>query len=193
MSESREYLIALGGNLPSRAGPPRATLAAALKALAQGGAQVVAVSRMYHSPCFPAGAGPDYVNGAARVRVAMEPAVFLAYLHDIEAEMGRERVQRWGRRTLDLDLLGEAGTGCETVLPDALTHRHWQELPLEEQARLAPEQLILPHPRLHERAFVLIPLRDIAPDWIHPVLGLSVTEMCGTLPKSDQNEVVPLC
>lgn len=87
--------------------------------------------------------------------------------------MGRERGTRWGQRTLDLDLLAMG----DLVLPDAQVYAHWRDLPLEDQARRAPEQLILPHPRLQDRAFVLVPLSDVAPDWRHPVLGRTVLEM----------------
>ncbi|MDQ7071277.1 MAG: 2-amino-4-hydroxy-6-hydroxymethyldihydropteridine diphosphokinase [Rhodobacterales bacterium] len=189
---NREYLIALGGNLPGSAGKPEETIVDALRELTAGAVNVVAVSKLYHSPCFPAGAGPDYVNAAARVRGDKDPAEVLGYLHEIEGKFGRERVERWGRRTLDLDLLGEAGEAAKTVLPDMETYRHWQRLMVEDQAKMAPKELILPHPRLHERAFVLVPLMDIAPHWVHPVLQKSVSEMCGSLPNKARDEVVPL-
>ena len=189
---NREYLIALGGNLPSSAGKPEETIVGALQEMAAGPVNIVMVSKLYHSPCFPAGAGPDYVNAAARVRGDIGPVDFLDYLHEIEGKFGRERVERWGRRTLDLDLLGEAGDTVKTVLPDMETYHHWQRLMARDQARLAPKQLILPHPRLHERAFALIPLMDIASHWVHPVLQKSVSEMCGSLPKKMRDEVVPL-
>ena len=65
-------------------------------------------------------------------------------------------------------------------------------LPLAEQQQTAPGQLILPHPRLHERAFVLVPLADVAPDWVHPVLRRSVSQMLDALPQDARDEVVPL-
>ena len=145
------------------------------------------LSRFYHTPCFPPGAGPDYINAAAEIGIAGGPEDALALLHKIEAAFDRDRAcgQRWGRRTLDLDLLA-AG---DAVRPDAETHARWRGLPLEAQMREAPDELILPHPRLHERAFVLVPLADVAPDWVHPVLGLSVTQMCGALDPADLAEV----
>ncbi len=181
----QEYLIALGGNLPSDAGPPVETLRAALGLFPSRGVEVRQVSRMYRTPCFPAGAGPDYVNAAARVAHAGKPAEMLKVLHDLEAEFGRARVQRWGQRTLDLDLLA-AG---DTVLPDRAGFEAWQGLPLEDQMRDAPDRLILPHPRLHERAFVLVPLSDVASDWVHPVLGRSVAALLAGLPADAVAEV----
>jgi 2-amino-4-hydroxy-6-hydroxymethyldihydropteridine diphosphokinase len=78
------------------------------------------------------------------------------------------------------------------VLPDAATYQRWRDLPMAQQRSEAPDQLILPHPRLHERAFVLVPLCDVAPDWVHPVSGLSVAEMCAALPQGESAAVVPL-
>ncbi len=183
-----DILIALGGNLPSEAGSPADTLRVALGALADEGAQVQAVSAFYATPCFPAGAGPEYVNAAARLAMDACPDEVLAMLHRIEARFGRERVQRWGRRTLDLDLIAYGAQ----VLPDVQTYAEWRALPPELQAQRAPDRLILPHPRMHERAFVLIPLADVAPDWRHPVLGDTVREMVARLPVDAVREVVAL-
>ena len=182
------YLIALGSNLTSGVGTPSETLGAALNCLKNEGAVIRAVSPLYHTPAFPVGAGPDFVNAAAVLDVDWPAAEVLEVLHRVEARMGRERVQRWGQRTLDLDLIG----GADLVLPDLRTYQHWRNLPLEAQIGQAPEQLILPHPRLQDRAFVLVPLADIAPDWIHPVLGLSVAQMLEALPKADKEAVKPL-
>jgi 2-amino-4-hydroxy-6-hydroxymethyldihydropteridine diphosphokinase len=109
MANKQMFLIALGGNLPTDAGPPEATVTAALAALGREGATVDAVSRLFRTPCFPPGAGPDYVNAAARVTADLTARELLELLHRIEARFGRERVQRWGMRTLDLDLLAAGG------------------------------------------------------------------------------------
>ncbi|MFO1202269.1 MAG: 2-amino-4-hydroxy-6-hydroxymethyldihydropteridine diphosphokinase [Tabrizicola sp.] len=183
-------LVALGANLPFEGEPPEVTLRAALKALSAEGLAVLAVSRFFATPCFPAGAGPDYVNAAAVLDVPPEidATSIMQRLHSVEAFFGRRREQRWGMRTLDLDLVALG----DSVLPDVATQDAWRQLAPDEQARRAPERLILPHPRLQDRAFVLVPLADVAPDWLHPRLGLTVRQMLDALPAADREAVKPL-
>jgi 2-amino-4-hydroxy-6-hydroxymethyldihydropteridine diphosphokinase len=187
-STSTPVLIALGGNLEGDSGPPEAAIRAAIGEIAQMMAPIAAASPLYRTPCFPAGAGPDYVNAAIRLEGGGDPAMLLAGLHAIETRHGRARTQRWGMRTLDLDLLAVG----DLVLPDAAEQSAWRALPADLQRMRAPDELILPHPRLQDRAFVLVPLADVAPDWVHPLLGLSVAAMLDRLPAADRAEVVPL-
>ena len=100
-------LIALGANLPFGEASPAETMAAALVQLAARLPGRARTSRLFRTPCFPAGAGPDYVNAAAELTLppGAEPVDVLAILHGVEADFGRRRVQRWGMRTLDIDLL----------------------------------------------------------------------------------------
>ncbi len=186
MKNRHDFMIALGSNLPSNTGDPVETLRAALVALADSGASIEMVSDFYHTPCFPAGAGPDYVNAAARVAYSGDPGEFLAMLHRVEQQFGRERQERWGQRTLDLDLIA-AGS---SVLPDLETYIRWRDLPPDQQMAKTPDRLIMPHPRLHDRGFVLVPLHDIAPDWRHPVLNLTVSQMLEALPDADKEQVI---
>jgi 2-amino-4-hydroxy-6-hydroxymethyldihydropteridine diphosphokinase len=189
MTEFRsKSLIALGGNLPSAVGAPQKTLVSAIAELSQRGLYVQLLSRFYHTPCFPAGAGPDYVNAVIQVSTDVSAAELLSIMHDVEAQFARVRDQRWGMRTLDLDLIARD----DQVLPDLETYKQWHDLPLKEQVRRAPKHLILPHPRLQDRSFVLVPLCDVAPNWVHPVLGLSALEMLAALPKAAVAEVQPL-
>jgi 2-amino-4-hydroxy-6-hydroxymethyldihydropteridine diphosphokinase len=190
MEKSMHVLVALGANLPFEGEPPEHTLLGASKALGEEGLEVLALSRFYASPCFPEGAGPDYVNAAAVLGCEDQTdlASILARLHSVEARFGRKRTQRWGMRTLDIDLLAVG----DSVMPDAETQDAWRKLALTEQMKAAPDRLILPHPRLQDRAFVLVPLAEIAPDWVHPRTGRSVTEMLDALPKPDRDAVKPL-
>ncbi len=118
----------------------------------------------------------------------LPPREILNTLHAVEADFGRQRVQRWGSRVLDLDLLAVG----DEVLPDRAGFEAWRGLSLERQRQEAPDELILPHPRLHERGFVLVPLADVAPDWRHPVLGRTVAEMLAALPPEALEDIVPL-
>lgn len=181
-------LIALGGNLPGQAADVAGTLRAALQMLAARGLRLQAVSRFFATPAHPAGSGPDYINACARLISQVPPLALLAELHAVEAAFGRERGARWAARGLDLDLLAVGGA----VLPDAATEAAWRALPPHEQLHRTPDQLILPHPRLSERAFVLIPLADIAPRWRHPTLGKTVAELAAALPEAEKAAIRPL-
>jgi len=149
--------IALGANLPSNVGPPRATLEAALRSLAQEGGDIVARSRFYRSSPVPKSDQPDYLNAVVAIKSGLDPTALLAVLAAIETRFGRQRGARNAARSLDLDLIA-----YDELIRDA-----------------AP---ILPHPRMHERAFVLFPLAEIAPDWHHPRLRLPITALIQALP-----------
>ena len=182
---TNEVLLAIGANLTSSVGPPAETMGAAVSALEEKGAAIRGISAFYSTPAFPVGNGPDFVNAAAKVCADWTPERFLEVFHEIEASMDRVREKRWGQRTLDIDLIA-----CgDSVLPDAKTHAKWRALPLADQMEQTPSELILPHPRLQDRAFVLVPLADVAPEWRHPVLGLTVTQMCAALDEKARQEV----
>lgn len=184
----RKGKVALGSNLPATPGTPVSTVAAALSALDSGEIAVTRISRLYRTPCFPPGAGPDFVNAAAEIETALDAPALLAGLHAIEAAFGRARAGRWGPRTLDIDLLDLGGM----VLPDPATQAEWRNLPPDRQNEIAPDQLILPHPRLQDRAFVLVPLAEIDPGWLHPCLGLTASELLDRLPAEDKAAIRPI-
>lgn len=177
--------VALGSNLPSVHGDPTATITAALERLNENGLTVVATSPLYSTPCFPARSGPDFVNAAALLKTSLSAEELLVHLHRIEAETGRERKTRWAARPLDLDLLFYG----DTISPDREALAEWMDLPVERQRREAPARLILPHPRLHERGFVLVPLNDIAADWRHPITGQTVQQMMQALDPAEIAEI----
>lgn len=158
-------LIALGSNLHSPAGTPRETIRAALAALTRRGIEIAQVSRFYISEAWPNPSDPPYVNAVAKIATALSPKDLLGVLHEVEAEFGRVRSERNAPRTLDLDLIDYDG-------------------------KLLEGDLELPHPRLLQRAFVLLPLRDVAPDWTHPITGASVSDSIVALPPSSI-EVLP--
>lgn len=149
-----QAFIALGGNL----GDVRHTFNEAIAALCDGEqANLVARSSDYRTPPWGRTDQPDFINAVIAVRTVLAPEELLRRAQDVEFRLGRNRVpgEHWGPRTLDLDILT------------------YDDLTLNE-----PE-LILPHPRLFERAFVLIPLLEIAPDAV--VAGRSVRDALATL------------
>ncbi|MCF6304836.1 MAG: 2-amino-4-hydroxy-6-hydroxymethyldihydropteridine diphosphokinase [Rhodobacteraceae bacterium] len=177
--------VALGSNLSGNAGGPKAVLTHSLKLFAGESIEILQQSYWYRSAAFPAGSGPDYVNAVVEISSDLGAAAVLAALHRIEAETGRVRGARWGARVCDLDLLAYGDLVC----PDLMGFRHWFELPLAQQKTTMPEQLILPHPRIQDRAFVLVPFDDIAPGWRHPVLGKTVARMKAELSGDDLKSV----
>jgi 2-amino-4-hydroxy-6-hydroxymethyldihydropteridine diphosphokinase len=157
-------LIGLGANLPSDAGPPADTLKRALGELERHGVEIRHVSFFYKTPAWPNPADPAFVNAVAAVQTRLQPVELLTLLHGVETAMGRLRSAPNAPRTLDLDLLDYDGQVLHTP------------------------RLILPHPRIAARSFVLVPLRDVAPDWRHPVTGQGVGELLAGLPDRDAPE-----
>ncbi len=160
-------LLGLGANLPSpEHGTPRETLEAALDSLGRMGIQVLGRSPWYRSAPLPPSGQPWFVNAVARIGTDLAAADLLDRFHAVEARFGRTRDRRWQARVIDLDLLDYRGL-------------------ILDGAGGGP---ILPHPRLHERAFVLLPLRDLVPDWRHPARHLSVDELIAALPAGQMIE-----
>ncbi|MFD1882215.1 2-amino-4-hydroxy-6-hydroxymethyldihydropteridine diphosphokinase [Paracoccus pacificus] len=181
-------LCALGGNLTQAGQSPARTLGRAIAMLVESpGIRLLAVSRYWTTPAFPAGSGPDYTNAALTLHTTLAPEALLAVLHGIEADLGRERIsgQRWSARPIDIDLIAMG----DLVLPDDEEQDRWRGLSPEKQREIAPDRLILPHPRMQDRAFVLAPLAEVAPDWVHPRLKSSVAAMLAALPETERSAV----
>ena len=162
LSSEMEILIGLGGNL----GQPEVAFSQALEVLANEG-RVMAVSKLWRTrPVGPP--QPDYLNAAALIDWPAAPGALLHRCRELEVVAGRNRAQeeRWGPRDLDLDLLIARSTVCRG--PD----------------------LEIPHPRLHERRFVLEPAAEVAPIWVHPLLGLTIEELAENARQSEPDAIL---
>jgi 2-amino-4-hydroxy-6-hydroxymethyldihydropteridine diphosphokinase len=149
----RPVHLALGSNLPSSAGDPLHTLASAVDALIEPGdrggeIRLRRLSRAYRTPSVPPGQ-PDYLNAAVEVATTLDLPGLLARIHAVERRLGRVRRvgERWGPRTIDIDILVDGESIVDTA------------------------GLTVPHPRLTERLFVLVPLAEIAPELCVPIVG----------------------
>lgn len=140
--------IALGTNLGDR----RANLRAAIESMPPE-IHVLAESHVYETPPWGYKDQPAFLNMVIKAQTDLEPEPLLKYLKQLEVELGRKQNFRWGPRLIDLDIL------------------FYDDLALDSPP------LVIPHPRLHERAFVLVPLIDVAPDLIHPALHKSIREL----------------
>lgn len=156
---THDIYIALGTNIGDRI----ENLRAAIRSLPPH-FERVRPSRIFETPPWGYADQPAFLNMAVHARTDLSPAESLARLKQAEVELGREQTFRWGPRLIDLDIL------------------FYDDLVLDSPP------LVIPHPRLHERAFVLVPLADIAPGLIHPVLGKTVR---GLLAEVDASEIVP--
>jgi 2-amino-4-hydroxy-6-hydroxymethyldihydropteridine diphosphokinase len=149
-------VVALGGNLGGEHGSSGVILDTALSCLGAAGLTVLKRSSWWRSAAWPDPTEPDYLNGVALVETGLDPAQALAALHAIEAALGRMRGgTRNASRTLDLDLIA------------------YGRLVLDEPG------LTLPHPRAAERLFVMGPLAQVAPDWVHPATGETAAVLAG--------------
>lgn len=163
-------LVGIGANLPGLDGSaPRETCRAAAVALdALPGLRLQALSRWWESaPLPPMPGAPWFVNGVARLEGEADPVALLAALHAIEAAHHRARPYPNAPRTLDLDLLD-----CQGLVS-------------------AGPSPVLPHPRLMDRAFVLMPLSEVAPGWHHPVTGEGIGALVAALPRQDLRPLEP--
>ncbi|WP_135077863.1 2-amino-4-hydroxy-6-hydroxymethyldihydropteridine diphosphokinase [Terasakiella sp. SH-1] len=166
-------LIGLGANLPSPVhGSPIETLNACIKRLTQCGLLVTAQSRWFKSAPVPMSDQPWYINGVAAIETDLAPREVLKQLLDVENEFGRVRSEANAPRVLDLDLIA------------------YNNEIIEDAGKIEDKPFCVPHPRMHERAFVLYPLQDIDPDWTHPKKRLSLKELIAHLPQDQIIEAI---
>jgi len=161
-------LIGLGANLSGPYGSPEKALQACDPVFKARGFPIVSSSHIWMSAPVPLSDQPWYRNAVVRVETALSPEVLITALHSIEADFGRVRSARNASRVLDLDLL---------VYDDVVLER---------------DDLYVPHPRMHTRAFVLYPLQENAPDWIHPVLKQPVDVLIENLPDEQDIECLDM-
>jgi 2-amino-4-hydroxy-6-hydroxymethyldihydropteridine diphosphokinase len=169
MNEHRPLiLIGIGANLNTPAfGSPRSTCEAAVGELDKAGVAITRRSSWFKSAPVPISDQPWYINGVVGIDTDLEPAELISLLHNIEDQFGRVRSAKNAARTLDLDIIayGDLIVG-------------WNE---ENN-----NDLVIPHPRLNERAFVLLPMLEIVPKWCHPVLKLTLNEMISGIDPAQQ-------
>lgn len=152
-------LLGIGANLaPDGFAGPREGCLAALKSLSPLKIEITGISRWFETAPVPVSDQPWFMNAVAMGRTTMSAAQTLAVLHQVEAQFGRQRRVRNEARVLDIDLLDFDGISSDHV------------------------DLMIPHPRMHQRAFVLYPLRDLVPDWVHPSSGVGIDELISLLP-----------
>jgi len=145
--------VAVGGNLPSTYGSPMETCEAAVKQLEAAGLTVSAKSSWYETEPVPKSMQPSFINNVVQIETDLDSTALLKLLLKIEKQMGRQRSFKNAPRVIDLDMIAY---NDEINGSDFLT---------------------LPHPRMQDRAFVLYPLAEIAPDWHHPVLKKTAVEL----------------
>jgi 2-amino-4-hydroxy-6-hydroxymethyldihydropteridine diphosphokinase len=172
--QSSSLLLALGGNIPGPWGNPYATLERAVCEIEGAGVGIVRRSRFYLTRPLGAGHQPTYLNAVVIARANMPPAGLLRLLKRIEQRAGRRLAPPMRPRPLDIDILDYGGRRIG-----------WPPR-RRERARI-----ILPHPQLHARAFVLIPVQEIAPQWRHPATGVTVKTLLMQLSPSARAGVRP--
>jgi len=160
-----QILVAIGANYPGPWGAPSETIHRALHELDGQGISLLSVSRLYETAAVGRAGQPPYVNAVVVIETTMPPEALLRRLKEIERGAGRRGGSPWGPRTLDLD-----------ILDYKRRIQNWQG-PAPRFARAGRRPLVLPHPWIEKRPFVLRPLLDVAPDWRHPVTKVAASEL----------------
>jgi len=157
-------LLAFGANLPSKFGSPERTIQHALRTLERHGVSVVASSSTWVTEPVPVSSQPLYYNSVVIVETALSAHDLLALVKSVELSYGRKQGPRNAARVLDIDILAYN----EQIIDDPFIQ--------------------IPHPRMQERGFVLFPLKEVAPDWKHPIFKRSLDDLISLLPPSQHLE-----
>ena len=168
-----KYYIALGSNLETENMDRLEILNKALEYFPMFSISLIKVSSFWESKSYPNKNQPNFINAVCEVQSILNPHQTLCSLKKIEIILGRKVNSRWGSRVLDLDILASGSL----ILPNLRIYNKWLKMPLQHQIQNQPNQLILPHPRIQDRLFVLKPLSEIDPIWIHPVLNKKPYEL----------------
>lgn len=165
-------LLGLGSNLPGPWGTPLETLRRALVEMCNCNIEVVERSKAYSTNAYGLGGQPDYVNAVVSVACLASPEALLIRLHRLERRAARARGERWGARTLDIDLLDWHGRVVGSSMERG------------SRTELGFKPLSLPHPGIVNRPFVIVPLAEIAPGWHHPISGKTAVSLAKSVARS---------
>lgn len=173
-----QILVGIGANYPGPWGPPAKTLARAVTELADTCVSVKAVSQFYETAAVGRAGQPPYVNAVVLIETAMPPEALLRRLKQIERAAGRRGGSPWGPRSLDMDILDFKGR-----------IENWRGT-VPGFARAGRRPLVLPHPWIEKRPFVLRPLLDVAPEWRHPVTHESAHALWRRIARSREGQIM---
>lgn len=185
MNKTKPCWLSLGSNLPFQDKQPIDVLKAAIAALGNAGVHSIEVSGFYQTEPVPKSDQPDFINCVVTGATDLLPHDLLAVCQSIEMSYGRKRATRWGTRTLDIDIIDYD----QQLYPSV---DEWHAVAVNVSAGTKMPELVLPHPFMHVRAFVLKPLCDLTPDWRHPVYRTTAVGMLLGQPQAGQAGIVPI-
>ena len=178
-----EYVLILGANMPSKFGDILTTLQMCVEYIKnEEPIDLISQSKWYQSESFPDKSKPTFINVGIKIISKLEPYQILKIIDEIEKGFGRIRKRRWDARVCDIDIIY-----CnKKIIPTRNILKKWMSMKIEEQLITTPRTLILPHPRIQDRLFFLVPLNELSPNWRHPILGKTAKEILDSIP---QNEI----
>ena len=185
MKGTKPCWLALGSNLPHGGLQPLEVIQSAINALKVAGLGRVEVSGFYRTAPVPISDQPDFINCVIAGETTYSALEMLDICQSIELSHGRKRAVRWDARTLDIDII----SFNHQVYPSL---EEWRAIADNMKVSTNMPDLVLPHPFMHKRAFVLRPLCDLAPDWRHPVIGISALDLLSDQDEQARKSIVPV-